>query len=171
MSDPTPNTITVKLVGAASYQTPGGARLRKGKAIVLREDHPDLPYYRSRSDVFDVRPSTATPAPRTLPQRRQAKETHTVHEVPPAAPQDAPAAVVEAPPAVVEAPPASTVSAVVEGERRVFGASEVYTETQLKALKRAELVQIAEDIGLEVADRETRAAIINRLLNPEEDSP
>ena len=52
-------------------------------------------------------------------------------------------------------------------EKVVHGATKKYTSTQLQALSRSDIVKFATELGLEVTKRETKKALLKRILEAE----
>lgn len=161
----------VRLRQAQSCRTPFGVRLVKGRDLILPEGHSHLVYYRRNNNVFDVRSVDEIPTnklPRSVVRRRRKEVKTTYHgtigenpvvevlvdepEAPPAPPVEEPAPAPKPEPEPDQSEPTVTTSTTI------------YTETQLRKLKRSDLVEIAEEFEIDVADKDLKREIVEKIL-------
>lgn len=162
---------TIKLVGAASFETHGIKFKKNGKSITCPEGHPHLPFYVSKSKgsrrLFDVRVTGSGPrgvsvrpakAGLTKAQKKAAKKAKKAAKKAAETVGATEAMAPEMP--KTEEPPK-------EAERRVFTADRSFTESQLAELKKTELLTLAEELEVELGPRDNKGVIVEKLLAQE----
>ena len=162
----------VRLREAQSCVTPFNVKLVKGRDVFVPAGHKHLVYYRRNANMFDVRSINDVPTnrlPRTL-LRRQRKEVRTTYNgtigedpiVDVIVDQEETAVV-----APVEDPPDEPVEEPESDEPSITTSTTVYTESQLQRLKRSELAEIAADFEVDVADKDLKREIIEKIIAAE----
>lgn len=156
MVENTRHIVTFRGEGNASFIAPGGTKLRRGASVVLPASHPDLAYFRARSQKFVVKDEVVSRG--ASPAAASDSPAHTRRKTKAERSREAQSRLQSAAPEPVE-PEAALIEAASEQ------AAESAPEANLTDLSRSELAKRARARKLSVPSKASREDIVELILN------